>query len=258
MRSVSESADVAFHTITSRVTNPPLELTVNDQAFQPNPTTVRFSRAVTVRPGELVFDIGTGVGPLALMAAKAGARQVIGVDPVPLHVQLAKRNVAKYGLEEIVQIYQGGFFEPFDREPALQGLRADVIIGDVSGIADAVARALGWYSDIVPTGGHDGTDVILDFLKQVPSYLAPGGRVYFPIAVDLSDGEKILDAVHWIFGYAENALSKPYVEFPLTPEQVRTIHDAYNGELPPFIRVQEGARPYWRGQIWVARLPRNA
>lgn len=248
----------AIRTIVSRVTNPPLELNVSDQAFLPNPTTVRFSRAVTVQPGELVFDIGTGVGPLALMAAKAGARRVIGVDPVPLHVQLAKQNVAKYGMEEIVQIYQGRFFEPFDREPSLRGLRADVIIGDVSGIADAVARALGWYSDAVPTGGYDGTQVIIDFLKQAPGYLAPGGRVYFPIAVDLADGQKILDAVHTIFSHAENALGRPYVEFPLTPEQVRMIHDAYHGEPPPFIRVQSGARPYWRGQIWIARQPRDA
>ena len=243
--------------IVTRVTNPPLELEVAEAAFKPNPTTVRFSRAVKTLPGERVFDIGTGVGPLALMAAKSGARQVIGVDPVELHVNLARRNVAKYGLDEVVQIHQGRFFEPFEREPSLAGMKADVIIGDVSGIADAVSHAMGWYSDLVPTGGYDGADIIVSFLEQVPRYLTPGGRVYFPISVDLSDGERILAVVRRLFRHAENALPKPYVEFPLTREQVQTIVDAYEGALPPFIQIQDGDRPFWRGQIWVASEPRQ-
>ena len=253
----SEPVDVVTHTITSRVTSPPLELAVSEQAFQPNPTTVRFSRAIDVQEDDVVFDIGTGVGPLALMAAKAGARRVIGVDPVPLHAELAQRNIARYGLEETVEVHQGRFFEPFERDASLQELRADVIIGDVSGIADAAAHALGWYSELVPTGGYDGTEVIIEFLERAPAYLAAGGRVYFPVAVDLSDSEKIFNAVHDIFGDVKNALKKRYVEFPLTREQVNIVHEAYQGDPPPFIRVQDGARPHWRGQIWVAGQPRR-
>lgn len=243
-------------TITSRVTDPPLELDVNDEAFQPNPTTVRFARAVKVEPGDVVFDIGTGIGPLAIMAAQAGASQVIAVDPVRVHCELAKRNATKYGLDDVVRVEQGGFFEPFNREPELHGLRAQVIIGDVSGIADAAGRALGWYPDDVPAGGFDGTEVLLEFLRQAPPYLAPGGRLYFPIAVDLSDGEKILEEARALFKNVDNALAKPYVEFPLTPEHEQALIDAYGGQLPKFIQIQRTRRLHWRGQILVATEPR--
>ena len=114
---------------------------------------MRFSRSVEIEPGSLVFDIGTGVGPLAIMAALAGADRVIAVDPVPLHCELARRNAVKYEVADRVTVYQGSYFEPFELEDDLRGLRANVIIADVSGIPTRIAHALGWYPADVPTGG---------------------------------------------------------------------------------------------------------
>ena len=86
-------------TISTRVTEPPLELFITEKAFRPNPTTVRFARTVPVGEGDIVFDMGTGIGPLAIKAALDGAGQVYGVDSVPMHCELARLNVAKYGLQ---------------------------------------------------------------------------------------------------------------------------------------------------------------
>lgn len=243
------------YTITSRVTSPPLELAADTRCFAPNPTTVRFARAVKINPQDLVFDIGTGIGPLAIMAGMSGAGRVVGVDPVPLHVKLARQNVAHYDLQDRVEIHQGEFFSPFLTERGLQDLWADVIIGDVSGIADHVARALGWYPENVPTGGHDGTDILCAFLKQAPRFLKEEGRLYFPIAVDLSNSRRVLDLANKLFGVVENAMPKPYIDFPLTPQEHQAIINAYDGQLPFFIQIQEGRTPYWRGQILVASQP---
>lgn len=245
-----------LRTIHSRVTNPPLELVTVADAFEPNPTTVRFARCVHIEPGDLVFDIGTGIGPLALMAARAGARQVIGVDPVELHCELATLNAVRHGLEETVQFRCGRFFEPLEDLRGRMPGKANVIIGDVSGIADGVARALGWYSTIVPAGGEDGTEVIRAFLEKAADYLAEDGRVYFPIACDLSDGQRILNLARRLFESVENALPRPYVDFPLSECQIQAIYDAYAGHLPSFINIQEGTRPHWRGQILVASRPK--
>lgn len=250
------SSDQAVGTITVRVTDPPLELFVTPDAFQPNPTTVRFSRTVRIRPGNLVFDIGTGIGPLAIMAAMLGARTVHAVDPVPLHCELARRSVARYELDDRVHVHQGCLFEPLDADSATSGLRADVIIGDVSGIAHPVARALGWYSEHVPTGGMDGTDVIIELLRRARDYLTPDGRIYFPIAIDLSDSEKIAEVARSLFAEADNAMDREYVQFPVSEQEQQAIADAYGGDPPPFINIQEGRRPYWRGQIWCACKPR--
>jgi methylase of polypeptide subunit release factors len=259
---MSEATTAAASTvgrITCRITDPPLELFVCDQSFRPNPTTVRFGRAVRVRPGDTVFDIGTGIGPLAIKAAMDGAARVIGVDPVAIHCELARRNVAKYNLTDRVSIYHGEWFDPFDRCPELHGLTADVIIGDVSGIADGVARALGWYSTQVPTGGADGTGPILTLIDRAAARLKPGGTLYFPVATDLSDGERILAAANQRFESVVNAFEKPYFEFPLTDEEVRAIDAAYSnghGARPAFLQIQQGRRPYWRGQILAATRPR--
>lgn len=246
--------ELTLSKITTRVADPPLELFITDDAFRPNPTTVRFSRTVRIRQGDTVFDIGTGIGPLAIMAALAGASQVFAVDPVPVHCALARMNVAKYGMEDRIQVFEGDYYDPLE-EVRGRGVRADVVIGDVSGIAEPVARALGWYSDSVPTAGPDGTNVIRELLRRSADYLAPEGAVYFPIAVDLSDCEKILDIARDCFAEVENAMDRPTTQFPLTDDQVRAIDEAYGGKLPDFIRIQSDRRPHWRGQIWRAARP---
>lgn len=247
---------LAASTVTIRVTEPPLELYTSPTAFRPNPTTVRFSRCVKITPGDIVFDIGTGIGPLAIMAALWGAGRVYAVDPVPMHCELARANAVKYDVHHIVSVYEGSLFEPFTREPELRGLRADVIIGDVSGIADPVARSLGWYSADVPTGGPDGTQVIRQLLSSAGEYLKPHGSLYLPIAVDLSDSQKILDMARDRFAELVNAMEKEYVVFPLSDDETAAIERAYNGDRPEFIRVQPGKRATWRGQIWRASRPR--
>jgi hypothetical protein len=238
------------------VTDPPLELFTTDAAFRPNPTTVRFARTVRIDEGAVVFDMGTGIGPLSIKAAMDGAREVHGVDPVALHCELARMNVAKYNLQDRVFIHQGLFFDPFDEDPRLSALAADVIIGDVSGIAEPVARALGWYSDEVPTGGYDGTEVIIDLLSRAAKRLAPDGKIYFPIAIDLSDSERVLDAARSFFQRVDNAMERPTTQFPFTDDEVRAIDAAYSGHPPKYIQVQPGRRPHWRGQIWVASTSR--
>ena len=248
-------ADLPVTTINVQ-TEPPLELFITERAFRPNPTTVRFSRTVKITEGDIVFDIGTGVGPLAISAAMTGAGHVYGVDPVPMHCELARMNVAKYGLQNKVTILCGNFFEAIDADPSLKNIKANVIIGDVSGIADPVARALGWYSEDVPTGGEDGTEVIIDLLDRARSYLVPSGTIYFPIAVDLSDSGKILDAANSFYACVENAMERPTTHFPMSEQEVQAIHAAYGGALPRFINIQEGRKPYWRGQIWKAARPR--
>lgn len=247
------SAGLTIATIGIGVIDPPLELFITETAFRPNPTTVRFARTLRIGEGDIVFDVGTGIGPLAIKAALDGAKHVYGVDPVRMHCELARMNVARHGLQEKVSIYQGYFFDPFDVEPALKSVKADVIIGDVSGIAQPVARALGWYSADVPTGGEDGTEVIIELLRRSTAYLRPSGAIYFPIAVDLSDSGKIIDAAQSFFGSAINARN---VQFPISDQELQAIEKAYGGRLPGYINIQQGRRRYWRGQIWKATDPR--
>lgn len=67
-----------------------------------------FARALAevVRPADVVLDVGTGTGVLAMLAAKAGAQQVHAVDRADI-AEVARRLVRDNRLQKKVQIHQG-------------------------------------------------------------------------------------------------------------------------------------------------------
>jgi release factor glutamine methyltransferase len=219
-----------------------------EHLFVPNAVSRLFSKIVEIAEGDTVFDIGTGTGVLAVWAALQPCRRVWAVDPVREHCELASLNAQRYDVDHKLQALQGSLFDPLP-----DGLAADVIIGDVSGIADAPGRALGWYSSDVPAGGGDGTEVIVELLHQAPRRLRAGGRLYFPVAVGLSDDEKITAAAEACF---ESLVRKVDVWFPLSEEEYDTVKCC----LPPSLLAklrQRGSRMAWNGHIYEATHPRS-
>lgn len=59
-----------------------------------------------VRPGDVVLDVGTGTGILAMLAARAGARVVYAIDQAEI-AKTAANLVKANGLEDTVQILRG-------------------------------------------------------------------------------------------------------------------------------------------------------
>ncbi len=77
-----------------------------------------------VRPGDTVFDVGTGSGILAVAAAKLGAGAVRAVDLDAVAVKVAGENVAANAVGDKVTVAAG------DLLTGLSG-RADVIIANI-------------------------------------------------------------------------------------------------------------------------------
>ena len=88
----------------------------------------RASIAATVRPGDVVLDVGAGSGILSLFAAQAGAARVYGIERAPAAAALARRIVADNGLDDRVQIVDG------DAESALLPEPVDVIVSEWCGV----------------------------------------------------------------------------------------------------------------------------
>ena len=86
-----------------------------------------------IKPGQMVFDIGTGSGILAVAAAKLGAESIQAVDLDAVAVRVAKENVEINRVEKQVKVSQGDL---------LTGIigQADVIIANI--IADIVIKLL--------------------------------------------------------------------------------------------------------------------
>jgi ribosomal protein L11 methyltransferase len=81
--------------------------------------------AALMRRGDIVFDIGTGSGILAIAAAKLGAAHVLAVDVDESAVRIARRNVRLNGEEDVVGVICG-------RGLQAVGGRADIIIANLT------------------------------------------------------------------------------------------------------------------------------
>ena len=82
--------------------------------------------AAAVRPGDVVLEIGTGSGVLAIAAARAGARRVYAVEGSDI-AEAAERVFAANGVEDIVTLVPGWSRHVELPEPA------DLLVAEVIG-----------------------------------------------------------------------------------------------------------------------------
>lgn len=97
-----------------------------------------------VRPGMTVFDVGTGSGVLAIVAAKLGAKRVEAVDFDPVAVRVACENVRQNGAEDVVHTERSNLLKSVAGE-------ADIIIANI--IADIIVRLFGEVKGSLAAGG---------------------------------------------------------------------------------------------------------
>jgi SAM-dependent methyltransferase len=237
-------ADGAARTHVWRGVAGPFEVIVDPGVFVPSSTSKVLAEALRVDPGDIVVDAGCGCGVLSLVAAKLGAAKVIGTDASIPAVNCSTANAARLGLSDVVEFRTGHLLAP------LKGIRANVVIADVSGIPDAVAQVTGWFPD-GKGGGRTGAELPVEMLEEVADYLAPGGRVYLPTGT-IQDDEAILAAAHKVFGTAMEPVAKK--EFPLpdvvaTSAMVRELIDEGSIHLS-----QRGSRLSWELTIWCCTL----
>jgi len=133
-----------------------------------------------IRPGNIVFDVGTGSGILAVAAAKLGAAQVHAVDLDPVAVRVAKENVTFNNVTVNVKVAQGDLLTGIDG-------KADVIVANI--IADIIIKMLpdvktrltddGLFiaSGIIAERLSDVTAAIIDNGLMIDKVIEEGGWV---------------------------------------------------------------------------------
>ena len=123
-----------------------------------------------VRPGMTVFDVGTGSGVLAIVAAKLGAKRVEAVDFDPVAVRVARENVRQNGAEGIVHT------ERSDLLKSVEG-KADLIIANI--IADIIVRLFGEVKGSLAAGGTMLLSGIIE--DRLPDVVEAAGRHGFSV-----------------------------------------------------------------------------
>ena len=98
---------------------------------------------------------------------------------------LTARNAVRNGVADRIRVARGDLFE------SVGGMRFDLVVDDVSGVAEEVAVVSSWFPPQVPLGGSDGTSLAIAMLRQSPQHLRAGGQLFFPV-LSLSNGAKIV------------------------------------------------------------------
>lgn len=221
----------------------PLTFQTAGGVFIPNLTTKTLASCVTVEEGSEVLDLGCGIGPLGILAAKKGAASVLCVDAVAEACRLAMRNARLNRVSHTVGVLNGDLFGPINSQAF------DVIIDDVSALAEDVARISPWYPASVPSGGPDGTIPTLRMLEEVGDFLRPGGRLYFPV-ISLSRSEAILSKASEVFGSHLEVLADTMIPFcPEFYEHLALLEDLQRLHLIDF--TSKRSRRLWNLKILV-------
>jgi SAM-dependent methyltransferase len=223
----------------------PFNLILDPDVFAPTYTSREVAEGLIIHPGETVIDVGSGSGVLSFVAARLGAARVFGTDINARAVELARRSAKLLGLDHAIEFRQGSLFEP------LAGIRADVVIGDVSGIPDAIAAASDWFPGGF-SGGPTGAEVPVAMLEASLEHLAPGGRLYLPTG-SIQDEETVLRAARRIFGERMRQMRERLLPLPNKISETLVVRRLMDSGVVRFIR--RGSRLLWELRIWECSLP---
>ena len=217
----------------------PLDLEVSDSTFQPSTISVLLADALEVHQGDEVIDVGCGSGILSIIAAKLGALRVFGMDTAPDVVGVASRNAARHGVAHTVTFLHGDLFAPLSPE-----VRADVIIGDVSGIPDSLAVESGWFPSRAG-GGTAGLGAADPDAPERPGSASAGGRLFLPTGTLQDEGAILRTARALREDHPTHRASDP-----ASPPLAETSALVKLAKEKTVRLAERGSRLVWTARVW--------
>ncbi|MDP8959164.1 MAG: 50S ribosomal protein L11 methyltransferase [Actinomycetota bacterium] len=218
----------------------PFDLLLSEQTFPPSSVSLLLGEALRVGEGDTVIDMGCGSGVLSIIAAKLGAGRVFGVDAAPDTEEIGNLNAELHGVADRATFLRGDLFEPLPED-----LKADVIIGDVSGIPDAVARVSGWFPS-GKGGGPRGSELPIRMLQEARNWLTPGGRLFLPTG-SLQDENAILRTARSLYGRLSELVER---RFPV-PGQLADTDELRQLMMEGVVNLaRRGSRLLWSARVW--------
>jgi len=143
---------------------------VLQDVYEPAEDTFLLAENLAVREDDLVLDMGTGCGILAVLAAKK-AKKVVAVDLNPHAVRCTKLNAEMHGVVDKVDVRLGDLFQPIGRNE-----KFDVIVFNAPYLPSTSNETRIWIGRAW-AGGPTGRRIIDRFIKEASRYLKRNGRI---------------------------------------------------------------------------------
>ena len=167
-----------------------MEMDVFDGVFYPTHTSKMFidyfeKNFHSYKKAKSILDLGCGCGVVSVVLKKKWfvSSQFFASDISEVATQNVAYNCKLNSVEIVTK--SGASFEPWG------GSRFDIIIDDVSGVAQELAKKSSWFGEEIScNSGADGTELTIDILEKSKDFLNEDGVLFFP-ALTLSNYKKI-------------------------------------------------------------------
>lgn len=192
----------------------PVDLTIPEGVHHPPASTLELANLLDVQQGEHVLDVGCGAGLLSIAAARLGAGCVMATDIDPRALDATAKNALANGVEDIITLREGSWYEALEGYSTGNKGRFDVIIA-------TPPQTPGPHPFGSRYGGPDGTKHLSTILQGVPAFLnRDRGRLWL-MAISLANPSALL---HQVRHYFHDVSIVHETERPFTGNEYESLH----------------------------------
>ena len=158
---------------------------VDEKVYEPAEDTFLLVEKLKVKEKEVVLDVGTGCGILAVLAAKK-AKKVVATDINPYAIKCAEKNAKINCVEDKIEFRLGDLFQPIRPHETFSLIlfNAPYLPSELYEERSWIGR--GW------AGGPSGREVIDRFIINAPEFLTTDGKILL-VQSSLSDIDKTME-----------------------------------------------------------------
>jgi release factor glutamine methyltransferase len=158
---------------------------VDEQVYEPAEDTFLLAENLKVEENDVVLDMGTGCGILAVLAAEK-AKKVVAVDINPHAIKCAEKNAEINDVKDKIEFRLGNLFQPIKPEENF-----NLIVFNAPYLPSEPHEKEGWIEKAW-AGGPNARKIIDLFVMDAPKFLATKGRI-LTVQSSLSDINKTLN-----------------------------------------------------------------
>ncbi len=208
--------------IVFKINNTNIELFIGSKVFKPTATTSFLVKDVSklIDTRNDILDLGCGSGVIGIIVDKLKKKKnkIFASDVSLEAINCARKNFKKHNCN--FELKKGSLFSPWINK------KFDLIINDVSGISEKIAKKSSWFKNVPCKTGLDGTALTLKIISSSKKYLNKNGGIIFPI-ISLSNTKKI-----------ENLLKRKFNKIKVMSNNYWFLPDEFNKNIDNLVEMK--------------------